>query len=194
MSHRKMKLEAVFFTISDFSGNYCGYNLNPGRVHPAVAREMKRRPTSTAPSSKSRKSLEVAVKRVTELLDNNQSHMTMVLKSFSKMNIKCNNHFYVALNNTRDSLEQAASFVKRFKDANQGFNLLHKEGSFLKCASLYMDGRYDYDHEYFQRMIERDRRMNAEVIGCVITGMSELNKDKLFSDDDSMPDLQDKTR
>ena len=54
-----------------------------------------------------------------------------------------------------------------------------------------MDGRWNYDHKYFQRMINRDRRMNAEVVGCIITGMSELNKDDSSSDDGSMPSLQD---
>ena len=33
--------------------------------------------------------------------------------------------------------------------------------------------------------------MNAEVVGCIINGMSELNKNDLSSDDDSMPSLQD---
>ena len=38
-------------------------------------------------------------------------------------------------------------------------------------------------------MIDRDRRMNAEVVGCIITGMSELNRDDSSSDDKSMPIL-----
>ena len=58
-----------------------------------------------------------------------------------------------------------------------------------------MAGRWEYDYEYFQQMIKRDRRMNAEVIGCIITGMSELNKKKnSSSDDDSMPGLQDRAK
>ena len=54
-----------------------------------------------------------------------------------------------------------------------------------------MDGRWNYDHEYFQRMIDRQRRMNAEVVGCIITGMSKLNKDGSSSDGSSMSSLQD---
>ena len=46
---------------------------------------------------------------------------------------------------------------------------------------MYMDGRWEYDHEYFQQMIERDIRMNTKVVGCVITGMSGLNKDEASS-------------
>ena len=143
MPNEKLELEAMFFTASDFPGNNCGYNLNPGRVHPAVTREMKRRPTSTAPSNRSTESLEVTVKRVSDLLDNDQAHTAMVLKNLSKMNIKCNNDLYVAVNNIRDSPERAASFVKRFKDASQGFNLPYKEVSFLRCASMYMDGIWE---------------------------------------------------
>ena len=36
--------------------------------------------------------------------------------------------------------------------------------------------------------------MNAKVGGCIITGMSKLNKSKLSSDDDSMSDLQVRAR
>ena len=70
-----------------------------------MAREIKRRPTSTAPSNKSTEILEVTVKRLNELLDNNQTHTAILLKNLSKMNIKYNNDVYVALNNTRDNPE-----------------------------------------------------------------------------------------
>ena len=55
----------------------------------------------------------------------------------------------------------------------------------------HVDGRWNYDHKYFQRMIDRRGKMIAEVVGCIITGMSELNKDDSSSDDGSMPSLQD---
>ena len=55
-----------------------------------------------------------------------------------------------------------------------------------------MDGRWNYDHEYFQRMIDRHDRMIAEAVGCIITDMSELNKDDPSSDGSSMPGLQDR--
>ena len=41
-------------------------------------------------------------------------------------------------------------------------------------------------------MIDRHGRMNAEVVGCIITGMSELNKDDSSSDGNSMPGLRDR--
>ena len=40
-------------------------------------------------------------------------------------------------------------------------------------------------------MIDRHGRMNAEVVGCIITGMSELNKDDSSSDSSSILSLQD---
>ena len=41
-------------------------------------------------------------------------------------------------------------------------------------------------------MIDRHGRMNAKVVGCIITGISELNKDDSFSDGSSIPGLQDR--
>ena len=43
-------------------------------------------------------------------------------------------------------------------------------------------------------MIDRHGRMNAEVVDCIITGMSELNKDDSSSEGSSMPGLQDRAR
>ena len=87
---------------------------------------------------------------------------------------------------TRKWLEQSSKYVK-----NQ-VQLSHKEGSFFRCAYMYMDRRWNYDHKYFQRMIDRHGSMNAEVVGCIITGMSELNNDDSFIDGGSMPSLQDR--
>ena len=43
-------------------------------------------------------------------------------------------------------------------------------------------------------MIDRRGRMDAEVVGCVITGMSDLNMDESSSEGSSMPGLQDRAR
>ena len=107
----------------------------------------EKRPTSNAPNNESKESLKVAVQRVSKLLDKEQSHTELVLKIFVKMNIKSNHDLYITLNNTRDSPQQAGSFVKRFKEASGGLHLQHKEGSFFRCLSMYMDGRWEYDHE-----------------------------------------------
>ena len=68
MPHKKEDLEDEFFTGSDFQGNIYWYNLNPKRVHATVLRENKRRPTSNAPDNESKKSLEVVIQRVSEIL------------------------------------------------------------------------------------------------------------------------------
>ena len=43
-------------------------------------------------------------------------------------------------------------------------------------------------------MIETDVRMNIKVVGYIIKGISALNKNQSFSDNDSMSDLQDSVR
>ena len=80
------------------------------------------------------------------------------------MNIKSNHDLNTALNNTRNSPQLVETFMERFKEVSGGLQLSHKEGSFFRCASMYMDGRWNYDHEYFQRMIDRHDRINAEVL------------------------------
>ena len=124
-------------------------------------------------------------------MNKGQSHTELVLESFVKIHIKSNHDLNIALNNTRNSPQLAEKFMEYFKEMSGGLQLSHKEGSFFRCASMYnMDGRWNYDHEYFQRMIDRHFRMNAEVVGCIITGMSELNKYDLSSDRRSIPSLQ----
>ena len=75
-----------------------------------------------------------------------------------------------------------------------GFELSHKEGSFYRCASMHMDYRWSYDHEYFQGMIERQCKLNNEVVGCIISSMSILNMDDSSSEDGSMPGLQERAQ
>ena len=110
-----------------------------------------------------------------------------------KMNIKSCDDLQLALDNTRNDPKVVKLFVKRFKEASVCKSFTHREASYLRCAAMYMNSRWDYDHEYFQRMIDRDVRMNAEMVGCIITGMSQLNNES-SSDDDSMPGLQERTR
>ena len=103
------------------------------------------------------------------------------------MDIKSNHDLNFALNNTRNSPQLTEAFVERFKDVSGGLKLSHKEGSFFRCDSMYKDGRWNYDHKHFQRMINRHCRMNAEVVGCIISGLSEFNKDDSSSDGNSIP-------
>ena len=61
-----------------------------------------------------------------------------------------------------------------------------------------MNIRWNHDHEYFQQMIEWEQRMENEVVdevvGAVITNMSELMNDDSGSDTSSMPGLQERGR
>ena len=61
---------------------------------------------------------------------------------------------------------------------------------------MYMNIRWNHDHEYFQRMIEWERRMEnevvGEVVGAVITNLHELLNDESPSDDNSRPGLQER--
>ena len=85
------------------------------------------------------------------------------------MNIESKHDLNITLNMTRDSPQLAEIFMECFKEVSGGLQLSHKEGSFFRCASMDMDGRWDYDHKCFQQMIDRHCRMNAEVVGCIIT-------------------------
>ena len=91
MPSEKIELETEFFTGRNFPRNNLGFNPDPKKLHPVVAREIKRRPTSTAPRNISPESLVVTVKRVSELLNNNKAYTTMILKTYSKMGITRNN-------------------------------------------------------------------------------------------------------
>ena len=128
---------------------------------------MRRRATSIALNILSPESLAVSVKRVSELMNTDRSarpYTTMVLKTYSTIGIVNNNDLYITLSRTRNDLELEARFVNQFRETSGGFDLCHKQVSFFRCTSMYMNKRWKYDHEYFQRMIERDTRMNPEVV------------------------------
>ena len=103
MPHGKMKLEGVYFTSSNLSGNNLGYNPDFGIVYLEVARERARRPTSNAPSNLTPDSLQVAVKRVNMLLNKPEDYTPMVVDTFGRIEINSYRALYVALSNTRDN-------------------------------------------------------------------------------------------
>ena len=163
----KLDLEAKFFTGSDWRGNTHGFSMNPGEKYPEQTREMRRRGTSNAPNILSLESLVVVVKRVSEVINNDRvvrPYITMVLKTYSKMGIVNNNDLHITLKRTRHDVELEAIFVNQFREESRGYEMCHKQVSFFRAASMYMNERWQYDHEYFQRMIERDARMNLEVV------------------------------
>ena len=57
-----------------------------------------------------------------------------------------------------------------------------------------MNSRWDYDHEYFQRMIEWEQRVDIEAIGAIITNLRVVVHNDSSSDEGSMPDLQERAR
>ena len=59
---------------------------------------------------------------------------------------------------------------------------------------MYMNGRWEYDHKYFQQMIEWEQRSNTEALGAIITNLHELFDDNSSSNDGSMPGLQERGR
>ena len=84
----------------------------------------------------SKESTEVAVQRVSEMLDKeakfwfqsgNRTYTDLVFDTFAKMDINSNHDLNIALNETRDSPQLARAFVERFKDVSGGLKLLHKE-------------------------------------------------------------------
>jgi len=57
---------------------------------------------------------------------------------------------------------------------------------------MYMNSRWNLDHEYFKQMIEWEQRVADEVAGAVITNLRDMLDDELSSDDGSMPGLQER--
>ena len=154
MSHEKMELEGVYFTCSNFSGNILGYNPNARIVYPEVAREKARRPTLNAPSNLSPASLQVAVKRVSLLLNKSEGYTPLVMHTFGRLEIHSCRGLYEALADTQDNWTLAAAFKRRFEEASGSLILCHKQSSFFRPTSMYLDSRWEYDHECFQQMSE----------------------------------------
>ena len=58
-----------------------------------------------------------------------------------------------------------------------------------------MDGEWEYDHEYFQQMIEHDQRVNNKAVSGILTNLQEaIKRNSSSSEDRSMPGLEDRAR
>ena len=58
-----------------------------------------------------------------------------------------------------------------------------------------MDGRWEYDHEYFQQMIEQEQRVINKAVGGIITNLQEAIESNFSSSEDGfMLGLQDRAR
>ena len=65
-------------------------------------------------------------------------------------------------------------FIRQFQFHNEyNHELSELEISFFRSTAHYMNQRWDSDHEYFQRMIERDARTNPDM--NIELGMAEGN-------------------
>ena len=189
-----MNLESAYFIGSNFSGNNLGYNLDFGIVYPEVAREWARRPPSNVPSNLTLDSLQVVVKRFSLLLNKSEDYAPMVVDTFGRIVIYSCRALYEALADTQDNWILATAFTRLFKEASRSLIPCQKQLSFSRCTSMYMHGRWEYDHEYFPQMIEQEQRVNNKAIGAIIINLCKAIQSDLSSKDGSMPGLQERAR
>ena len=123
MPNEKAEVEHVYFCGSDYNNNIQGFDMNPGRVHPEVAREMARRPTSNAPSNNTDVSLEVIVRRVALLLNKPEGYVQPVLDAFHKIGIRNCHTLDSTLSETLNDRQQAERFTILFEGSSDGIRL-----------------------------------------------------------------------
>ena len=190
MPHEKAEVEVVYFSGSDYNDNIIGFNMNPEIVFPEVARERARRPTSNAPGNTTNVSLEVIVRRVALLLNKPEGYVQPVLDTFHRIGIRNCDTLDSTLSKTLNDWQQMERFAIWFEGSSDGLRLCFQQLQYYRCCSMYMNIRWNHDHEYFQRMIKWEQRVDGEVVGAVITNLRELLDNESFSDDGSMPGLQ----
>ena len=198
MLHEKAEVEVVYFSGSDYNDNIMGFKMNPERVFPELARERARRPTSNAPSNTTDVSLEMIVRRVALLLNKPEGYVQPVLDTFHRIGIRNCDTLDSTLSETLNDRQQMERFTIWFEGSSDGLRLCFRQLQYYRCCSMYMNIRWNHDHEYFQRMIEWERRMENEVVdevvGAVITNLHKLLNDDSSSDDNSRPGLQERGR
>ena len=171
------ELHLEFFTGSRCGGIVYGFNMNPGHVRPEKVRELARRSTSNAPLMIDYESLVVTVNRVSELLQpvgNIRSFAQMVLRTLQNMRIVSQHGLNLTLRSANFNPELEGQFIRQFREHSEQSHVLSElELCFLRSTAHYMGQRYDYDHEYFQRMIERDDRTNPDM--NIAIGIEEGN-------------------
>ena len=65
-------------------------------------------------------------------------------------------------------------FIQQFQDHSEhNYQLSELDVSFFRSTAHYMNKRWTYNHEYFQRMIERDARTNPDM--NIALGIKEGN-------------------
>ena len=87
----------------------------------------------------------------------------VVLQTLERMEIYSNPDLNLTLRQTRRDVAAEPDFIQRFsRNSGRSYILTEFEVSFFRSTAHYMTHRYNYDHEYFQRMIERDTRTNPD--------------------------------
>ena len=147
-------MEIVYFSGSDFSDNNMGFNMDPGRVYPEVVRERARRPTSNAPANTTKVSLEVVIRRVALLLNKPEGYVQPVLDTFHRIDIRDYDSLHTTLIETLSNRQQFDKFNIWFEEGSGGLRLRFQELQYYRCCSIYMNSRWNIDHEYSQQMIE----------------------------------------
>ena len=150
MPHEKAEEEQVYMTGSDSNGNTHGFNMNPERIYPEVAREIARRPTSTAPGNNTNVSLGVVVRRVALLLNKPEGYVQPVLHTFDLIGIRSCDTLDSTLSRTLNDQQQTDRFTTLFEGASaDGLNLSFQELQYYRSCSKFMNIRWNHDHEYF---------------------------------------------
>ena len=136
----------------------------------------------------------MVVKRVCLLLGKPEGYVQSIIDTFGRIGIRSCHVLFSALKDTRCDRAQSEAFTNRFEASSRGIVLYHQQLSFFRYALMYMTGQWEYDHEYFQRMIEWEQQSNTEAVGAITTNLHELFNYNSSSNDGSMPGLQENRR
>ena len=91
------------------------------------------------------------------------------------MKIVNNHDLDLTLWPTRNDAELEQVFIQQFKARSEhDYELSKLEVSFFRSTAHYKTKRWTYDHEYFQKMIERDARTNLDM--NIALGIEEGNQ------------------
>ena len=105
-----------------------GFNMDPGRIYPEVARERARIPTSNAPANTTEVSLEVVVRRVALLLNKPEGYVQPVLDTFHRIGIRSCVSLHTRLADTCSNREGITRFTTLFEGASaDGLRLCFQE-------------------------------------------------------------------
>ena len=118
--------------------------MNPGMINSKQAREIRRRPTSNAPSNLSEESLVVSMKRASEPVQNDgtaRSFARMLVRTYKRMGILSNNDLHLTLCKTRDNENLEGRFMDQFNEASGGCGITERQVCCFRNTAMYMNMR-----------------------------------------------------